>query len=108
VDLKSQILDYLAMSKAPKASEKLLSVARSDANPELRRRAIDVIGMRPGSLDTLIALYDSKPDVETRMHIVDSLGMSQDQRALQKLFSIAQSDPDRDVRHHAVDCIAMH
>jgi beta-lactamase regulating signal transducer with metallopeptidase domain len=108
VDVKSQILDYLAMSKAPKASEKLLIVARSDANPELRRRAIDVIGMRPGSFDTLIALYDSKPDVETRMHIVDSLGMSQDQRALQKLFSIAQSDPDRDVRHHAVDCIAMH
>ena len=108
VELKGQILDYLAMSKAAKAAEKLLSVARSDANLELRRHAIDVIGLRPGAFDTLVALYDSKPDVETRRHIVDSLGMSQDPRALEKLFSIAQSDPDRDVRHHAVDCIAMH
>jgi hypothetical protein len=108
VDVKEYILDHLAMSTAPKASEKLLSVARSDANPELRRRAIDVIGMRPDAFDTLIALYDRKPDVETRMHIVDSIGMSQDPRALEKLFSIAQSDPDHDVRHHAVDCIAMH
>jgi HEAT repeat protein len=64
--------------------------------------------LRPGAFDTLVALYDTKPDVETRRHIVDSLGMSQDPRALEKLFSIAQSDPDRDVRHHAVDSIAMH
>jgi beta-lactamase regulating signal transducer with metallopeptidase domain len=106
-DVKGQILEYLANAKSPKASEKLLSAARSASDPTLRHRAIDVIGQRPDAFDALVSLYDSKPDLETRRHLMDYIGMSQDTRALDKLFSIAQSDPDLDIRRLAVDYIAM-
>src|SRR5215475_4713795 len=106
VEIKGQILDYLADSKSPNAVEKLLSIARSGKDPELRQRAIDYVASRPDAFDILVSLYDGNPGPDIKEHILDYIGSSKDPRALEKLFSIAQSDPDREMRRMAVDYIA--
>jgi len=105
LEIKGQILDYLADSKSPNAVEKLLSIARSGKDPELRQRAIDYVASRPDAFDILVSLYDGNPGPDIKEHILDYIGSSKDPRALEKLFSIAQSDPDRDMRRMAVDSI---
>src|SRR5262249_35055885 len=106
VEIKGQILDYLAHSKSPNAVDKLLSIARSGKNPELRKVAIDYVATRPDAFDILVSLYDGNPGPEIKQQILDYIGSSKDPRALEKLFSIAQSDSDREMRHMAVDYIA--
>ncbi len=105
-DLKAQIMDFLGSSDNQQAIDKLLSIARSDAEPQLRRHAIDYIASKPKSFDTLVTLYDNSREPEIKRHILDYLGSSTDPRALDKLFAIAQSDPDRELRRAAVDYIA--
>jgi len=104
-DTKRYVLDYLGSSSSPQASEKVLSIAKSDPELPLRRLAIDYIGSRANAFDTLVDLYDNIREPELKRHIVDYIGSLSDPRALQKLFSIAQSDPDRNLRRLAVDYI---
>jgi beta-lactamase regulating signal transducer with metallopeptidase domain len=106
-DMKDHILSYLGMSSTPQAAEKVLALARSAADKDLQKKAIDFIAFRPNAFDELASIFDSSKDTDTRKHILAYLGMSRDPRASQKLFSIAQSDPDPDVRRDAVDYIAL-
>jgi hypothetical protein len=105
--MKDHILSYLGMSSTPQAAEKVLALARSAADKDLQKKAIDFIAFRPNAFDELASIFDSSKDTDTRKHILAYLGMSRDPRASQKLFSIAQSDPDPDVRRDAVDYIAL-
>ncbi len=105
-ETKLHVLDYLSVSDSPQAAEKMLAVARSEADPEMQRRAIDYISVRPGAYDMLVSLYDSSRQMQTKAQVLDYLSQSNDPRAMQKLFSIAQSDPDLELRRRAVDYIA--
>ena len=102
--MKEHILNYLGLSSHPQAVEKVLAIARTDANqghsrPRARLRCHET----KQSFDTLVSFFDASRDPDTRRHIVELLGMSRDPRAGQKLFSIAQSDPDPELRRTAVD-----
>jgi len=107
VEMKKHILAYLGMSNNPKAAEKVLSIARSNSDKELQQDAIGYLALRPNAFDDLVSLYDTSRDAETKRSILDSIGMSRDPRATQKLFSIAQSDADPELRRVAVDYIAF-
>lgn len=107
VAMKEHILNYLSFSPNPQAVEKVLAIARNDADKEIQERALDSVAMRPNSFDTLVSFFDASRDPNRRRHILDLLGMSSDPRAGQKLFSIAQSDPDPELRRTAVDYIAF-
>jgi predicted Zn-ribbon and HTH transcriptional regulator len=102
---KAEIIDFLGSLDNQQAADKLLSIAQSAAEPELRRHAIDYIAGRPKSFDALVTLYDNSREPEIKRHILDYLGSSTDPRALDKLFAIAQSDPNRELRRLAVDYI---
>lgn len=43
---KRHILDYLGLSRDPRAGQKLFSIAQSDPDPDLRRTAVDYIAFR--------------------------------------------------------------
>jgi hypothetical protein len=107
VEMKKHILGYLGMSNNPKAAEKVLSIARSNTDKEVQREAIGYLAQRPNAFDELVSVYDTSRDVEIKRSILDSIGMSRDPRATQKLFSIAQSDSDPELRRVAVDYIAF-
>ena len=107
VAMKEHILNYLSFSANPQAVEKVLAIARNDADKEMQERALDSVAMRPNSFDLLVSFFDASRDPNRRRHILDLLGMSSDPRAAQKLFSIAQSDPDPELRRTAVDYIAF-
>ena len=105
--MKKHILGYLGMSNSPRAAEKVLAIARSNADKEIQREAINYVAFRPNAFDELVSLFDSSRDAETRRVILENIGMSRDPRATQKLFTIAQSDADPELRRLAVDYIAF-
>jgi len=106
-EMKKHILGYLGMSGNPQAAEKVLAIARSDADKDMQREAIGYVGFRSNAYDQLVSIYDTSKVSETRKYILGFLGMSGDPRVNQKLFSIAQSDPDPELRREAVDYLAM-
>jgi hypothetical protein len=107
VDMKQHILEYLGTSSNPQAAEKVLAIARSDANNDLKLKAIEFLGFRSDGFDAIVALFDASRDVETKRRLLDALAWSRDPRTAQKLFSIAQSDPNPELRRAAVDWIAF-
>jgi beta-lactamase regulating signal transducer with metallopeptidase domain len=106
VELKSHILNYLGNSASKEASDKLLSVAQSENNPELRNQAIYALGGKAGTFDTLVGLYDTTRNIDAKRQILDTLAASDSQQAADKLLSIARSDPVPEMRHHAIDYLA--
>ena len=45
-EIQLRVLDYLSASSDPRVLQKLFSIAQSDPNPEMRRRAVDYIASR--------------------------------------------------------------
>jgi HEAT repeats len=54
----------------------------------------------------LASVYDHDTDVQVKRIILSYLGVSEDPRATDKLFSIAQSDPSPDLRRGAIAYLA--
>lgn len=106
IDVKQEVLSYLAESDNPKAADKVLSVARTEPNADLRRAAISYIAEKEKSFDSLVALYDGDTDVQVKQAILSYIAESDDPRVNDKLFSIAQSDPSPELRRAAVSYLA--
>jgi beta-lactamase regulating signal transducer with metallopeptidase domain len=106
LETKRTVLAYLGGSDNPKASEKVLSIARTDPNLELRRAAISYIADRDKSFDVLVSLYERDSDLQIKQALLSYLADSDDLRATDKLFSIAQSDRSPELRRAAIGYLA--
>jgi beta-lactamase regulating signal transducer with metallopeptidase domain len=106
IQVKLEVLSYLAGSSSAKASEKILSISRADPNPQLRREAISYVAGEAKSFETLVSLYDGTTEPEAKLAILDYIGGLADPKAADKLFSIAQSDPLPQLRMAAVAYLA--
>ena len=101
-DMKASILSYMALEGDKRASDKLLSIAQSDPNEEMRLAALSFIARSENSFDTLASLYDHQTNDDMRMALLSYIGLSNDPRATDKLMSIVQSNAHDDVRQAAL------
>ncbi len=85
VDGKLQILD--AMYRGGN-TEKLTEVARTDKDPKVRMRAIQVLAsQKPANLgDAMTNLYGSEQDAQVKRQIVNEIANRRDAKALVDLF----------------------
>jgi beta-lactamase regulating signal transducer with metallopeptidase domain len=106
VEVKKTILAHLLRGEGnnAKAIAKLTQVAKSGADPELRRVAFEQLARVGGdaSGDALISIYDDSTDAKVKEWIIQNLGRSGSKRAIQKLMAVAKSDPDPKMRALAV------
>jgi beta-lactamase regulating signal transducer with metallopeptidase domain len=103
IDMKESVLHYLASSDDQRAADKLLSIARTDPNQDLRMAAVTWIAREAKSYDALVSLYDGEKDPQTKTAVLSWLARSQDPRAADKLMSIVQSDSNVEVRQAALN-----
>ncbi len=98
LDLKREILRNLRFTSQ---ADHLLQIARSDANPELRRAAVQglLLDRSPKSADTLVSLYREEKDPAVKRQIIDMLSVV----GAAPLVQIARQEPDVQLRKHIVE-----
>lgn len=105
LDLKRTVLHALSEIESPRASEKIIAVARdANENLELRRTAIHILGERESDATTaeLIRLYDTDRNREVRETVLHALSETKGPRAEDKLFEIARGADDPQLRSTAI------
>jgi hypothetical protein len=88
-ELKEVILRELGDRSEAAAQQKLVSIMRSDSDPEMREAAARAVA-EEASTKTLIELFDSIPNRDVREIFVRELGERDDDLARQKLMSIIE------------------
>jgi len=104
-DLRRNILQALSEIKATRVEDKLFEVARDEANADLRRQAIRLLGERVGkrSFDFLSATAQS-PDGNTEVQIqaVRAISERQADESVPLLIKIARTHANQLVRKQAI------
>src|SRR5271170_1792115 len=90
---KSEIINSL-VAAGQKGAEALGTIAASEQNPELRRKAIRNTGVAGGMAEapTLVASYKKNSDPETKKAVVQALFLAGDSRDLVELARV-EKDP---------------
>jgi len=101
VRLKENALFVLSQSRAPRAREVLVSVARSSSNPDVQLRAVRYLGaMRTTeSRQALDEIYRSTSDAAVKREIIRSYVASE---AFDRLSDIVRNEKDLQVRRTAI------
>ena len=99
VEVKQQMLQGMMMSGDV---AHLTDVANSDANMDLRRRAIQQLGMAGGgrSGDTLVNIYNRQSDPAVKRAALDGLFFAGNASAL---VTLARKETDRDLKRRIVE-----
>jgi hypothetical protein len=103
--LRQEIVSRLSGNLSPQAWNKLMAIAESDRDPDVRKTAISYIAGRP-SLDALSTLYDKADTQEIKLHILSYIHGLQSEAAMTKVRSIASSERDGIVRLKAIDYLS--
>jgi HEAT repeat protein len=90
VEIKKQIIQAMFTGGN---STRLIELAKTEQNPELRRTAIRSLGMMggKGNADTLVEIYSSDKDQAVRRSVIQALGMNDSAAAL---VAIARKEED--------------
>jgi HEAT repeat protein len=78
--------------------ESVLSVAKEEKSPELRKEAIHYLGIMGGRQE-LRELYKQTEDTPTKLSLLHAMGIGGD---VEGMTQIAQSDKDPEIRRQAV------
>ena len=100
VDAKRAVLQGFMMAGQ---RDRILAVAKSESNPELRKEAIRLLGMMGGK-NELWDLYGSESNSDVREQILGSLAMSGN---ADKLVEIARNDKDEKLRRSAIRSLGI-
>ena len=104
-DVKRTVLRALAEIKGTRVEDKLFAVARNDADMELRRQAIRLLGERAGkrSLDFLSDTAQSNDgNTEVQMQAVRAISERSAEEAVPLLIKIAKTHANQQVRKQAI------
>jgi len=84
VAVKRAIIGYFIMSKFTGPNDPLITIAKTDKNAELRRDAIQKLGMvrSADTGDLLVNLYSSETDQEVKKQVVNALFIQSNAKAL--------------------------
>jgi beta-lactamase regulating signal transducer with metallopeptidase domain/HEAT repeat protein len=111
VKVKGEIIPYLLRREVrdskvdnSKAVAKLISIAKSEQNEELRNKAVRYLGAVRGDegADSLIQIYDGLQDQKMKQYVIRSLAQNRSRKAVDKLIQIAKNDSDPVVRQFAI------
>jgi beta-lactamase regulating signal transducer with metallopeptidase domain len=111
VKVKGEIIPYLLRREGrdskvdnSKAVAKLISIAKSEQNEELRNKAVRYLGAVRGDegADSLIQIYDGLQDQKMKQYVIRSLAQNRSRKAVDKLIQIAKNDSDPVVRQFAI------
>lgn len=85
--------------------ESLAGIARQEQNPEVRRQAIQGLGVSdtPEAAKTLRSLYSPSADLPTRKAILEAFMIQDNARALIEIFN---AEKDREIRREIVQHLA--
>jgi hypothetical protein len=104
-ETRKEIISRMSGSLAPEVWAKLLTIAESDRDLEIRKTAISYISGRQG-VGALSTLYDKAELREMKLHLLSYIhGMVNDESRA-KLRAIAKSEPDTVVRFKALDYLS--
>jgi beta-lactamase regulating signal transducer with metallopeptidase domain len=104
-DTRKEIISRMSGSSAPEVWAKLLTIAESDRDLEIRKTAISYISGRR-QVATLSKLYDKAERREMKLYLLSYIhGMVNDESAA-KIRAIAKSEPDEVVRFKALDYLS--
>ena len=99
-EVKTKILEGYMLSAD---SDHLLQVARAEKSPQLRGKAIEVLGLMNED-SALWELYSIEQDVDVRGKIIESFMLSGDTASL---LSIAKGDDDPQLRMKAIEQMGL-
>jgi hypothetical protein len=111
VKVKGEIIPYLLRREGreskvdnSKAVAKLISIAKSEQNDELRNKAVRYLGAVKGDegANSLIQIYDGLQDQKMKQYVIRSLAQNRSRKAVDKLIAIAKNDSDPVVRQYAI------
>ena len=91
--VKAEVISGL-IPAGPKGADALGSIAASEQDPELRRKAIRNLGIAGGmsAAPALVAIYKKSPDLETKKAVAQALFLAGDSHDLVELAR-AEKDP---------------
>ncbi|WP_260703529.1 HEAT repeat domain-containing protein [Edaphobacter flagellatus] len=94
--MKTEIINAF-IAAGPKGADELKSIATTEQDPELRRRAIRNLGASGGAsaAPALLAAYQSSPDVESKKAAIDGLFIS---NSAHELVTLARAEKDPDLK----------
>jgi HEAT repeat protein len=101
--VRGQIIQGLFMAAD---STHLLEIANNDANPDLRRRAIQHLGMmgRDRTGDAILNIYNRQTDAGIKEAAIDALFIQQN---AETLVALARKETDRDLKRRIVSKLAL-
>jgi HEAT repeat protein len=111
VKLKGEIIPYLLRREGrdskvdnSRAVAKLIAIAKSEQNEELRNKAVRYLGNVRGDdgAGALIQIYDGLQDQKMKQYVIRSLAQNRSRKAVDKLIQIAKNDSDPVVRQFAI------
>ena len=104
LQIKQALLRTFADINDPKATGKLMEIARGNDPIELRGYALRVLSHKNDAAltDQLVAMYDSEQTDQLKGMLLRAFGESQQKSAVRKLMTIARNDPSVERRKLAV------
>jgi HEAT repeat protein len=106
VKIKGEVMGNLLRRKGDnsKAIAKLVAIAKTEKEEELRGRAISQLANLKGDdgATNLAAIYDSLQDAKLKQRVIRALAYNKSRKAIDKLIQIAKNDPDPTIRQMAV------
>jgi beta-lactamase regulating signal transducer with metallopeptidase domain len=106
VKIRGEIIGYLLRRNGDnsKATAKLVRIAKSEPNEELRGKAIRYLGAIKGDegANNLIEIYNGLQDAKMKQSAIRGLGVNRSRKAIDKLIQIAKNDPDPTIRQVAI------
>ncbi len=106
VKIRSEVIAYLLRRNGDnsKAIAKLMTIAKSEKEEELRNKAIRYLGNVKGDdgANNLIQIYDGIQDPKMKQYVIRSLASNKSRKAIDKLILIAKNDSDPAVRQYAI------
>ena len=108
--VKSEIIGYLLRRKGDnsKALTKLVAIAKTEKDEELRREALRQLLVIKGDegAANLIEVYDSRQETKVKQTVLRYLVANRSKKAMDKIMQIAKSDPDPAIRQMAIRSIS--
>jgi HEAT repeat protein len=111
VKVKGEIIPYLLRREGrdskvdnSRAVAKLIAIAKSEQNDDLRNKAVRYLGAVKGDdgANALIQIYDGLQDQKMKQYVIRSLAQNRSRKAVDKLIQIAKNDSDPVVRQYAI------
>jgi hypothetical protein len=101
VDVKKRILNAMFVGGN---TEKLVEIAKSEKNPELRKAAIHSIGLTGRGGDALAAIYTSDPDRDVRKQVLNALFLQDNAKVI---VDLARKETDPELKKSAVHWLSL-